>query len=176
MSARCEIVSLGLFQVTWFACAFGAARGTALPGLLAAAVLVLWFVATSARRGNALVLLILSGCVGLAGETALLALGLLAYAAHWPVAGLAPAWIVALWIAFGATLAPFARMLGKRPMLLSIPLGLFLAPLSYLGGARIGAIAFPEPALGGLMATGVLWAMALPLLMAAHLRLGDPRT
>lgn len=173
MGAWRKFLVFVLFQVVWFACAFGAARGLWQPGVLATVVLAVWYVATSRAKVPASGLLAVSGLTGFIGESVLVQSGLLSYAAAWPGPSFAPAWIVALWVAFGATLQSLAAVLGARPILLSIPLGLFLAPLSYLAGARIGAIMLAEPQLWALAATGVLWAIALPLLMAVHHRLGD---
>jgi hypothetical protein len=160
------LLSLGLFQVVWLACAMGAARGLSWPGIIAAAVLVAFHVASAARRWSAVGIVIAAGALGLAAESLLVVSGLVRYAAPWPIETLAPAWIVALWLAFGTALETTRRVMGSNPIAASSLLGLTLGPLSYVAGERLGALGFPEPAWPSLLAIAVVWGIACPALVA----------
>jgi hypothetical protein len=155
------------FQVVWATCAIGAANGQAWPGVVAAAV-ALALTIRLAPDGRAVALLAVAcGALGLAAESLLIATGSIAHAAAGWVPSLAPAWIVALWAAFAITLAPTLRLLGAAPLAKAALLGVLLGPLSYLAGARIGAITVAVPTTQSLAAIAVIWALAMPVLLAA---------
>lgn len=160
------LLKLGLFQVVWLACAIGAARESSWPGIVAAAVLVAFHVASSARPRAALAIVLAAGALGLAAESLLVVSGLLRYATPWPIETLAPAWTVALWLAFGTALETTRRVLGSNAIAASGLLGLTLGPLSYLAGERLGALGFPEPSWPSLLAIAVIWSIAYPALVA----------
>ncbi len=58
-------------------------------------------------------------------------------------AAVAPVWIVLLWVAVGLTLNHCLSMFKERPWLGGLLAGLG-APLSYLGGERLGAVSIDE--------------------------------
>lgn len=164
-----------IFQAVWLACAIGAARGHVWPGLAAAGGLVVLHLVLSERRPAAAVGLLAAGLLGALAESLLARVGLVVYAAPWPTPTLAPAWIVALWVAFAATLEPTRRLLGRHAGYKAGALGLAFGPLSYVAGEKLGALHLLEPAWRGWLATGLLWAMAFPALLALDGRLGSPR-
>lgn len=165
------------FQAVWFACALGASRGLNWPGV--AAALLFAGVVLNARgwskRDTASVLA--STVLGAFAESALSVSGLVAYGAASSASLVAPAWIIALWLAFGATLPAFETLFGtrlsKRALLLAMAAGAVAGPLAYLAGARLGALQFPG---GQPMAVAVLalfWGLALPLLLGLRARMPD---
>jgi hypothetical protein len=160
------------FQAVWLACAFGAAAGLAWPGIAAAAVYLAAQLATAgnARATGAAVLA--SGAVGLALESVFAASGLVHYAAPWPGTHLAPAWMIALWLAFGASLGVTSRLLGERATLKAALLGAIGGPLAYYAGARIGALTPGEPAWIAYGAIACAWAVVFSGLIALFRRLG----
>jgi hypothetical protein len=160
------------FQAVWFASAIGAARGTALPGVLSGAffVTIILFTAPSVRRTG--VMILSSGAIGALGESFLAIAGFVTPAAASPALIAAPAWLVALWLAFGATIGSLRPLLGTRPLLAAAGLGLVAGPLAYWAGAGIGALAVgPSPQ--AWPAIAALWAAVLPTLIALHGRLAD---
>jgi hypothetical protein len=76
---------------------------------------------------------------------------------------LAPAWIVALWMAFGSVLPAFLSWLGGRYVLASL-IGAVGAPLSYYGGVGLGAVQMPN-LIFSLVAIALVWAAIMPLLV-----------
>jgi hypothetical protein len=158
-----------VFEAAWCACILGVARGQPLWGTAAIVAAVAWHVAISARPATELALVGVLCAIGLVAESAMVALGHVAYPCGQPVAWLAPYWLVALWGEFAIALNVTLRWLKRRP-LLAAALGAAFGPLSFLGGARLGAARFiDEPA--ALVALAAMWALLMPLVMAASDRL-----
>jgi hypothetical protein len=154
------------FQFVWLTCAIGAAYGWNAPAVIAAFAFVatqLWF-QTSKRviTGAALA----SGLAGLSAETAAFAAGLVSFSAHWPSNALAPAWMIALWLAFGSTIPTTAALLGERPLVKAAALGALFGPLAYAAGARLGALRFTEPTWVAFAAIACAWSLVFPALIA----------
>jgi hypothetical protein len=72
-------------------------------------------------------------------------------------------WIVAMWGLFATTLNVSMSWMKNR-VLLAVAMGAIGGPLSYLGGAKLGAMSFNEP-LAAILALGFAWALAMPVLM-----------
>lgn len=158
------------FQAVWLACALGAAQGRNAPGVIAAALFVAAVHATRRWSRADCVPLLASGIAGAFCESILVALGLISFSAPWPSPQLAPAWIVALWVAFGATLPALAAALGRHPTIKGAVLGLCCGPLAYWAGSRLGALDIRAPAATAYLATAVIWSIALPSLIAVRQR------
>jgi hypothetical protein len=162
------LLNLLAFQAGWFACVLGAARGWPLFGPLVAVVIIAptaWF----APRPRAFLLLLATGAlVGLCWDSTLAALGLMRFAGtHF--APLAPLWIVALWVLFASTCNRSLRWL-QSSVPLAVALAVVAAPLSYLAGARLGALQLPRGT-AGLVAQAVGWGVILPALLHVAKRL-----
>jgi hypothetical protein len=170
MKSRAEIptslllANLICFQVGWFACVLGPARGwTWQAPSLVAAIAAAWLLVAPRPLGLALVLA-LTGVVGLCWDSALAVLGLIAYRPGPLTPPLAPSWILAMWVLFATTLQVSLRWLRGRWWFAAL-LGAALAPLAYLGGARLGALQLLQPQLA-LLAQAAGWALLLPALVA----------
>ncbi|UGB38456.1 DUF2878 domain-containing protein [Frateuria soli] len=156
-------VTLAAYELAWLAAVAGAGRGHAWPGLLAVALFAAWRLATSRTRLVDLRLAAVALALGLALEATWTGAGLLRYAAPWPVAT-APAWLLALWVAFALTIVPLFGYLHARPWLAAM-LGAIGGPLAYLGAARgWRALAIAAPAWHPLLALALGWAVATPVL------------
>lgn len=170
MSAtKAKLVNALAFQLVWFACVFGAAHGHAWPGIAAASAHVALTlvcerrVAIGAGRSfaipRALGAFVLAGVLGSAADTLQRACGFVEYSGSAPGGVWAPVWIVALWIAFAATLSSSLAWLRGR-VWLSLPFAVLGAPLSYLGAERLGAVTIGAPRLAALAGIGVAWGIA----------------
>ncbi len=148
MSAA-NAVNAALFQITWFACVLGGAAGSALWGAAALAGL-LAFTATQGRLASDLRVAALAAVIGFALDSLWIRAGILDYHG----ARLAPIWIVMLWLGVALTLNHSLSFLSRRPLLGGALAGA-AAPLSYLGGERLGAVTVPEPWL--LAAVSLCW-------------------
>jgi len=148
-----RVLDFCLFQGVWFAAVVGAARDRPAAGPLAALVLLAWSVPRAPRPRRALVRALVAGLAGFALDSLGATLGLLAYPcvpAGWPE-GLAPPFVAALWLAFATQVDGSLAWLAGRPRS-ALLLGAVGGPLSFLAGARLGAVAIGQPA-------GVAWAL-----------------
>jgi hypothetical protein len=152
-----------LFQLAWFACVLGAAHDHASLGMFAVVVACVCHLALSERWQLELRLILSAMLVGVAWETIMVDCGLIQYAHGTLVSGLAPPWIVAMWALLAITLNVSLRWL-KRRWLLAAVMGAIAGPMSFLGGARLGAASFTGGNLTTL-ALAVGWAGLMPLMM-----------
>lgn len=156
-------ITLIAYEAVWFSSVIGAGRGQAWPALLAVALFAVWRLSVSTSRGVELRLLGVALVLGLLVDGVLARSGLLVYAAAWP-AGMAPAWILALWLAFALTVVPLFGYLQGRPWL-ATAFGAIGGPLAYLGAARgWQAVSFTPPAWHALLWLALGWGITLPLL------------
>ena len=161
---RALLLALNLvaFQLAWFACAVGAARGTPVVGIAAVAGAVgLQLVVSDARSRDA-VLLAVAVAMGLGWDTIMMRLHVVAYASPGPFEGWAPAWILALWALFATTLRGPLRWVHGRWWLAAL-LGGIGGPLSYWGAVRLGAGEFADFRLAMVVLAGG-WAVMTPCL------------
>jgi hypothetical protein len=157
------LANFAAFQAGWFASVLGGAHGAPWFGLAVTALVVAWHLGTAARPGIEARLLVLAAVLGASWDSALVALGWIDFASGTLFAGMAPGWIVALWVLFATTLNVSLNWLKGRYWL-AAGLGAVAGPLAYYGGAKLGAVGFPEPVLA-LGALSVGWALFMPLLM-----------
>jgi len=162
------VLNFVAFQVGWFACVLGAARGWPLLGPLVALAILAPTAWTAPSPRGFLLLLATGAFVGFCWDTALSAFGLMQFGGG-RFAPLAPLWIVALWMLFASTCNRSLRWL-QASLPLAVGLALVAAPLSYLAGARLGALQLPRPT-AGLVAQALGWAVILPLLLRLARRL-----
>lgn len=152
------------YQLVWFSAVIGAGQGLAWVGVAAAAVFVVGEWWASSSRGALLRLCALALVCGVVIDGVLSASGWAMHAAAWPLAGIAPAWILALWCAFATTLLASLAILQRR-LILAMVLGAIGGPLAYLGAARgFAAITFNEPRWHAVLWLAAGWGVALPLL------------
>lgn len=165
-----KLVNFIGFQLCWFACVLGAARGYAWLGPLAVLLWSAWCVRVAPRPAREASALVAVGALGALVGAVELGLGWLEFLGRAAAPGLAPAWILALWVAFATTFESSLQWVTRRSWLL-VAFALFGAPLSYLGGERLGALTVLAPRTVSLAGVGVLWALALPLAAWIHRRL-----
>lgn len=145
------------FQVGWFACVLGAARGRPWLGPLVCVPICVIHLLGFADIGPELQFLtamLIGGSLVSVLEERLQLLRL--PAAGRPYGGLPPLWISALWVLFGTT---FHRSLGwlEGQLALAFVLGLVGGPLSYQAGARLGAVQVVPPRPRSLVLLGLIW-------------------
>lgn len=159
-------VNVAVVYASWFATVIAAANGSA--GLAAAAslVAVVLNVVLASNRANDVKLLAIAAVVGLVVETILMTHGMADYASPGPIAGLPPAWLVLMWMAF-ATLLNVSLAWLKERLLLAAVLGFVGGALAYYAGARLEAMQLGEPLALSVGAIGTMWAIAFPALLHA---------
>jgi hypothetical protein len=155
------------YQLVWLAAVYGASQGEAWPALLTTAVFVLIQLTASRQRGADLALIATALVLGLLVDGTLARSHVLRYATPAPAvpAGGAPAWILALWVAFALTINHSLRWLRGRP-LVGVVAGVLGGPLAYAGAARLGAVTPDLPLWRTAAYVAVGWGIALALLAA----------
>ena len=158
-----------VFQVGWFATVLGVASGAPWLGPVAALAVITARLWEARCPGIELRLIASALLLGLVTDSLLLATGWIAYPSGQWLPGLAPYWIVCLWAMFATTLNASMRWLSGR-YILAAAFGAIGGPLSYLAGARLGAMSFVDmtPAILGLAAA---WALIMPSLIWLTARL-----
>lgn len=162
-SLASRILNLAFYQLGWFCCLLGAARGYPLAGAGVALLLVGVHLLLSDARGKEVQLLLLSGLFGLLVDSLQQGFDLLRFRGDGVLFGLPP-WIVVVWIQF-ATLFRFALAWLRGRNLLAAGLGLVGGPLAYWAGVRLGAAEFGASPVQSLVVLGLVWSIAMPLLL-----------
>lgn len=152
-----------LFQGVWFAAVLGGAQGLDWPGVSAALLFLglgWWWPGFLPRL--AWPAFVLWPLLGYALDAVPIICGWLSYSgpAAWPKQ-LAPLWIAALWWSF-LPLFPGALAWMRDRYWISVSFGAIGAPLSYLGGERLGALVMEERVLA-LAWIAVVWGTLTPL-------------
>jgi len=164
-------VNLVLYQATWVAAVAGAGRGLWWPGLIVLAAFALLQLGLGPWRRADACLLVGVSLLGFVLDSTFVQLGLMQFQAPVPWPGFAPVWMVALWTSFALTLNHSLAFLHGRPVLAAV-LGAIGAPAAYWAAASgWHALAFPLGLAPMLGATAIAWALLMPLLSRASLRL-----
>ena len=159
-----QLANFVITQAAWFAAVLGAAHGRPDLGTLPALAAIGWHLAISARPREEAMLAGLAAVVGLAAETAVLALGHVTYPSGQWSSLLPPYWLVALWSLFAITLNVTMRWLHGRPLLAALA-GAIAGPLAFSGGVRLGGAHFVDP-VAAVVTLVIEWALLAPLLVA----------
>jgi hypothetical protein len=163
------LVNFVAFQIGWFSCVIGAAKGYPMLGPIAVLVAASLHLAFAYKPRKELVLILTAAVMGAIFDTLLLQTGWLEYANGMLWAGTAPYWIVAMWLLFATTLNVSLRWLHNNYYTAAI-FGAIGGPLSYYGGEKLGGLVFINtPA--ALIALAIGWACITPLLVRLSERL-----
>jgi hypothetical protein len=153
------------FQLGWFACIIGAAHDHVFwpaAGTLLYIALHIW---RSSYPAAELRLVFKAVIFGVSADTLIANLGFLSFEDAWPSAYLSPFWMWVLWALVASTINSSLSWLQGRPILAAV-LGGMAGPMSYEAGIRMGAGAWGAGGqVGGLLALGLAWGIAIPLLM-----------
>ena len=156
-------LTLLAYDAVWFAAVIGAGNGKGWPGVIAALAFAAWRLAFSAHRNVELRLIALALLIGFILENICARAGFVHYAAAAPLIE-TPAWLMALWLAFGLTIIPLFGYFHTRPVFAAL-FGAIGGPLAYLGAAQgWHAVKLLPPVWPALLALAVGWATALALL------------
>ncbi|MGI9205949.1 MAG: DUF2878 domain-containing protein [Woeseiaceae bacterium] len=160
---KAVFVNLSFFKIGWLASVFSAAASMPVIGIIVVGLAVgahLWLADDSHSE---LKLLAFAACLGLLWESFLVATGLVRYEASAMLPGLAPYWIVGMWVLFATTLNVGMRWLRKN-VAVAATAGAAGGPLSFLAGEKMGAVGFANTSLA-LFIIGLGWAVLLPVLV-----------
>lgn len=165
------VVNMLAFQLCWLAFVGGAGRGLWWPGFVLLLPFALWQLSTSEWPRADLALLGIAALLGFGIDSVLQAAGLLRFATPVPFAGVAPAWIVGLWMAFALTLNHSLSFL-KRRLRTAAAIGALAGPVAYWIASRAWeALTFATPDWRALLALAIAWGAVTPFLVALAARL-----
>lgn len=162
---RDVVVNALAFQAIWFAFVAGAAHGWWWIGFALLVPFAAWQLARSAWPRADVALVLTAAALGFAIDTSFAMSGLLDYASPLPWRGVAPAWIVGLWVGFALTLNHSLAFLKPRLVVATL-LGAVSGPFAYWIADRAWhAIAIPAPKLPAFVALAVAWGALTPFLL-----------
>lgn len=164
-------VNLAVFKAAWTAVVISASVGAPVIGTIAIAIAVGIHLWSCDKPDSEIRLLLAAASLGFAWESVLVLGNLLEYPAGNWMPGLAPYWIVAMWILFSTTLNVGMRWL-RRSTAVAAAAGAIGGPLAFFAGASIGAVELVSPTIA-LIAIGIGWAVMLPFLVKVAIRLDD---
>ncbi len=165
------IINLTLFKAGWLACVFGAAAGMPQIGVAAVAVAAIVHLIMSEDARSESLLLLLAVALGLSWESTLVSAGVVSYEVGNLLPGIAPYWIVAMWVLFATTLNSGMRWLRKSTPI-AVLAGAIGGPMSFFAGQKAGAVSFADTTVA-LVVIGIGWAVLLPLMVRAAVWLED---
>jgi hypothetical protein len=171
---RERLLNLSLYQLGWFACVLGAARGHPWSGAFLGLVLVAAHVALVRRPSQEIELILLAAGIGAVADSAQAALGVVTFRSGSVVPWLCPPWIVVLWMQF-ATLLRFSLSWVSGRYLLASMLGIVGGPMAFFAGARLGAAELHPNLAFSLGSFAVVWGVSFPLLVRLAARHDAPR-
>ncbi len=158
------VINAVLFQITWFACVLGSAKGLTWPAIVSFMALACYQLQAKNRHANDLHLLVLSIALGLIVDTFWVQSGMMIFTENGPIDGLAPLWIIFLWMGFALTINHSLYWLSKHPALPAL-MGLFGGPMSYFAGLKFGAVEYQQNYVLVSLALGIAWALALVVMV-----------
>lgn len=167
------IINLGLFKAGWAAVVLLAAAGMPVAGALAALVVVGVHLVQSPDYKAEFALVAVSAGIGFVWESILVMTGVLDYGSAAMMPGMAPFWIVSMWMLFATTLNVGMRWLRKSTVLAGVA-GLIGGPMAFVAGQGAGAVTLTDPVLS-IAVIGCGWAFLLPALVAIASRLDGQR-
>ena len=162
-----------LSQAGWVAVATLAARGRGASAALCAAGVALVIVLLSGRRGRTAIFAAGAAALGPLADVPLVRAGLISLREPLLLGVLMPLWWWGLWAMFAAALPASFGWLRGRPALSAL-LGAAGGPPAYLAGAGLGAIALHPATWPSLLAIAAVWAVLMPLAVAASSHLVSP--
>jgi hypothetical protein len=158
------------FQMVWLVCVIGAGRGTWWPGLIVAAVFAVLTLAFAPERQRDLRTLSIALPAGFAMDSILVQSQCLQFASPYPIPGLAPIWIMALWLGFALTLNHSLRSIYAKA-LPTFLFGLLGGPIAYgIASLRFEAMSIQGGTLQCAIWVGLVWGFGLSAIRWLDLR------
>ena len=155
-----------LFQVGWLACVMSVARQMEWLAMISIGAAISIHLLLVKDRRPEIQLILVAGMIGLLLDSTLISLGVFVPTNNLNYPGLAPLWLVGLWMLFSITINHSLRWLHRRYILASLT-GFIFAPVAYIAGQKLGALHFPQDqsTLISLMIIGACWLVVTPLLL-----------
>ena len=157
------LINVVAFKIGWASTMYGAANGLPLLGPAVVLMAVILHLRNADYPGDELLLVLLTGVIGAAWDSVMVAAGWLTYSSGVFSSSAAPYWIIAMWMLFATTLNLAFRWLHSRLALAAL-LGAVFGPLSYYIGAKLGAVVIND-FVTAMIALAIAWSLLLPGLL-----------
>ena len=162
-----------LFQLCWFGCVLGAARGLIWLGPSLVLILVpLQIYLLTERHKAELLFVLICGSLGFILESLLIS-----WRVYVPIGNetlICPPWMTALWCNFGPLVSISLSWL-KGKVLLALILGALAGPLAWWGGEKLDALTVAPEFIFGYLPLSLVWAVVLPTLLYVHNKIVAPK-
>jgi hypothetical protein len=162
------IANIVIFQIAWFSAVISAGHNVPWIGTTLMLSAVVFHIVRAERPGPELLLVLVCGLIGAVWDSLLVASGWITYPSGSVMPGLAPYWIIAMWMLFATTLNISVGWL-KSSRVLAALFGGIGGPLSYYTGSKLGGVIFVDQT-AALIALGVGWATLMPILLSLATR------
>ena len=134
------LVNFILFQFGWFTCVISAGNNLEALAIISLVVIIIIHLSLDKQRWHSELLFIsITGFIGLTIDSLLISLNVFAANSEVTFHGIAPPWLVGMWMLFGMTINHSMSWL-KNKLLLASFLGGVFAPLAYWAGVRLSAL------------------------------------
>jgi hypothetical protein len=161
-----------IYQAVWFACILSAAAGQPWLGIIVGLTAIVWHLISARRPVDDLWLVLVTGIIGGIWDSLLVITKLIDYPSGTLFNGMAPPWIILLWMVFATTFNLSLRWLRGRGWLAAL-FGLLGGPLAWWAGHQFGALILLKPQ-AALIALGLGWAILMPVLIKLAARFDRP--
>lgn len=159
-----KLANFAGMQIAWFACVLGAAHDLVWAGwLVGLAFVAFHFVLLKDRRPDA-ILAVAALLLGVIYETLNHGAGVYSTTTDFFAAPAPPSWLLLLWVAFALAIRHSMGWMRGRYVVAAI-LGAIAGPMSWRGGAALGAVTFGDLAAPWWLTLGIEWGIAMPLLL-----------
>lgn len=161
-----KLINFLLFQAGWFVIVIGVNSGAEVTAMICIVLIIfihLYFVRDKAAESF---LIVAAGLMGFAVDSLLVSQGLFSTLGEISLQGMAPAWLVSLWMLFAITINHSLYWLRSRYLLSAIA-GFIFAPVAYFAGYKFGVLIFsPDHSKFQLvLMIGLIWAVVMPTLL-----------
>ena len=167
-----NIVNIVAFQLSWWGCILGAAKGLTYlgPAMMIIFLIVHYFLFVTDIRE--LYLVAIFGVLGTLIDSLMFLSGSFIYSGSYtPDIFVAPLWITAMWAGFSATVNHSMSWL-KGKWLLMVAAGIVFGPAAYFTGEKFGAIEFHLSFLSSAIVIAIVWGLSMPLIYYVNQYIG----
>jgi len=160
------LVNITLFQAGWFVMVAGVANQSEVTAILCVILIILAHLFIVRNKTTEVLLVATSGLLGFIIESIFISQGIFSAVGEFGLNGLAPVWLVTLWMLFAITVNHSMAWLSGRYLLSSL-LGFVFAPVAYFAGQKFEVLTFTTQLsiYQVLLILGVVWAFITPFLI-----------
>jgi len=155
-----------VFQVGWFACVLSVSNRVEILALVSVALIIATHVYLVKNWYSDIQIILSAGVIGLIVDSTMISHNIFAPSHEMAIEGLAPLWLIGLWMLFGTTIN-HSLVWFRNHLLLAAIAGFVFAPLAYWAGYKFDVLNFPDDYVYhiSLFAVGICWFFITPFLI-----------